>query len=103
MGGAAGLATIVVMLMKQPRTPREWAVALISTVVSSVGGGAAIVMHFGLLAWADHYMGLVALFGLVFACGLPGWTVVRMIFNTAAKYQDKGVDDVYQDAKRLLP
>ena len=44
-GAAAGgalLATIVVMLMTPPRSMREWAVGLISTVVTGIGGGAIV-------------------------------------------------------------
>ena len=54
--GGAGLAAIVVMLMTPPRSPREWAVGLISTVVASIGGGAAAIEHFGLpgAASPDH-------------------------------------------------
>ena len=43
--GGAGLAAVVVMLMTPPRSPREWAVGLISTVVASIGGGAAAPRH----------------------------------------------------------
>lgn len=38
--GGLTLSTLVVMLLKQPRTSREWAVALISTLVCSLGLGA---------------------------------------------------------------
>ena len=48
----ATLAAVVVMLMTPPRNKREWAVGLISTVVSSIGGGAMTVEHFGLHHWA---------------------------------------------------
>lgn len=75
--GGAGLAAVVVMLMTPPRSPREWAVGLISTVVASIGGGAAVIEHFGLQPWVNSSIGLCAMGGLVFACGLPGWAVVR--------------------------
>ena len=35
--GGALLSTIVVMLMTPPRTHREWAVGVISTVVTRIG------------------------------------------------------------------
>lgn len=107
VAGAVTLAAVVVMLVKQPRAPREWALALISTVASSLGGGAAIVMHFGLMKWAqvadptEAWVGLVALLGIVFACGLPGWVLVRIAFNTMAKYQDKTIEDLAADAGRI--
>ncbi|MGO4326722.1 hypothetical protein AB4Z48_18000 [Cupriavidus sp. 2TAF22] len=97
--GASGLATIVVMIMMRPRSTAEWAVALISTVVSSVGGGAAVVQHFGLHAWTGDYIGLVALFGLVFGCGLPGWAVVRWLFNFIERRRDKDLAEVVDDVR----
>lgn len=98
----AGLAALVVMCMTTPRSPREWAVGLISTVMGSVCGGAAVVQHFGLQDWARDYIGMVALIGVVFACGLPGWAVVRWLFNYIAKKQTAGIDDVVDDVKQRL-
>ncbi|WP_170301722.1 hypothetical protein [Cupriavidus basilensis] len=92
--GASGLAALVVMMMMTPRSPREWAVGLISTVVSSVAGGAAVVQKFGLQAWTHDYIGLVALFGVVFACGLPGWAIVRWLFNFIERRRDKDLAEV---------
>jgi hypothetical protein len=70
--GGALLSTIVVMLMTPPRTHREWAVGVISTVVTGIGGGAIAVQYFRLQEWVDSVTGLVALGGLIFGCGLPG-------------------------------
>src|SRR5690606_34596694 len=84
LGGAAafaGLGAIVVMCMTRPRTDSEWTASLISTVMSGICGGAAVIMHFGLLHWADSYVGLVAMGGLIFSCSLPGWAIVRWLFN----------------------
>lgn len=97
--GASGLAAIVVMIMMRPRSTAEWAVALISTVVSSVGGGAAVVQHYSLQIWTQDYIGLVALFGLVFACGLPGWAVVRWLFNFIERRRDKDLAEVAEDVR----
>lgn len=101
--GGAGLAAIIVMLMTPPRSPREWAVGLISTVVGSIGGGAAVVQHFSLQAWALDPFGLLALFGLAFACGLPAWAVVRWVFTWIMRRQDKAIDEVIADARGMLP
>ncbi|WP_422649031.1 hypothetical protein [Cupriavidus sp. H18C1] len=90
------------MLMMRPRTRGEWAAALISTLVSSIGGGAAVVQHFGLQSWTADYIGLVALFGLVFACGLPGWAIVRWVFNYINRRADAGIDDIYADMRKGL-
>ena len=42
------LAAIVVMLIKRPRTAGEWAVALISTVMSSLALGSWAVVWLGM-------------------------------------------------------
>ena len=43
----AGLAAIVVMCVMTPRDPKEWAIALISTVIASVCGGSLSLMDAG--------------------------------------------------------
>lgn len=101
--GGAGLAAVIVMLMTPPRSPREWAAGLISTVLGSICGGAAVVQHFGLQAWLGSYVGLVALMGLAFACGLPAWAVVRWGFTWMEKRRDKDLGEVISDAKGMLP
>jgi hypothetical protein len=99
-GLPAGLAAVVVMLWAQPKSKSEWAMALICTVVSSVCGGAAVVQHFGLSAWGDSYNGLVAMAGIIFACGLPGWVLVRAGFAWAAKRKDKDLAQLIADARQ---
>lgn len=79
--GSATLAAIVVMACIPPKTRGEWAASLICTVISSVGGGAAAVLHFGLQHWANDFWGLLALGFLIFTCGLPGWVCVRWGFT----------------------
>ena len=100
--GGAGLAAVIVMLMTPPRSPREWAVGLISTVLGSVCGGAAVVQHFGIQAWLGSYVGLVALLGLAFACGLPAWAVVRWGFTWMIRREGKDLGEVIADAKGML-
>ena len=100
--GGALLSTIVVMLMTPPRTHREWAVGVISTVVTGVGGGAMAVQYFGLQEWVNAVTGLVALGGLIFGCGLPGWAIVRWVFNFIEKNRDAGIDEVAHDVKEIL-
>ena len=99
--GGAGLAAVVVMLMTPPRSPREWAVGLISTVISSIGGGAAVIEHFGLQHWVNSPTGLCAMGGLIFACGLPGWAVVRWMFNFIDWNQDVPIDEVVRKMRCL--
>jgi hypothetical protein len=98
----AGLASVVVMCAMTPRSPKEWAIGIISTVVASIGGGAAVIQHYGLESWAHTPIGLIAMLGLVFACGLPGWAVVRWLFNYIAKRQSASIDEVVNDVKGAL-
>ena len=98
----AGLASVVVMCLMTPRSSKEWAVGIISTVVASIGGGAAVIQHFGLQAWGNTPIGLVAMLGLVFACGLPGWAVVRWLFNYIGKRQNADLADVVKEVRGAL-
>lgn len=98
LGLPASLAAVVVMLWAQPQSKREWAMALICTVVSSICGGAAVIQHFGLQAWGDSYMGQVAEAGIVFACGLPGWVIVRAAFAWVEKRKGKDLAELASDA-----
>ena len=100
--GGAALASIVVMLMTPPRSKREWAVGLISTVVTGIGGGAITVEYFGLHDWVQSITGLMAMGGLIFGCGLPGWAIVRWIFNFIDKNRDAGIDEIAHDVKEIL-
>jgi hypothetical protein len=102
IASGATLAAVVVMLMTPPRTRREWAVGLISTVVSSVGGGAAVIQYFGLHDWVQSQLGLMAMGGLIFACGLPGWAIVRWVFNFIDKNREAGIDEIARDVKEIL-
>lgn len=96
---AAGsaLCAVVVMACSVPRTSREFAVALISTIVSSISGGAGVVRWFDLAAWAHDDVGLVALLGLAFACGLPGWAIVRALFTWLEKRKGATLPELVHD------
>ena len=95
----AGLAAIVVMCLMTPRGRKEWAVGLISTVISSISGGAAVVEYFEIQHWTSSFFGLVAMFGLVFVCGLPGWAMVRWTFNAIRKREGEGIDDIVKEVR----
>lgn len=41
---AACLAMVIVFMSRMPRTPKEWVIGLISTLVSSLTLGAAVVV-----------------------------------------------------------
>jgi len=96
---AALLTAIVVMAMTVPRTAREFAVALISTLMFSLGGGAFVIRWFELMTWADDLFGLIALLGLVFVCGLPGWVLVRAWFVFAEKRRGASLPEIVREIK----
>lgn len=116
IGGAAGalgigaaLATVVAMCLTLPRTLREWAVALISTVVSSLGGGALVIVRFGLLEQLtksptelDLFIRLLGVLGVVFTCGLPGWALVRWTFNWLDKRKDKDIGEIVGEVRSVI-
>lgn len=105
-GGASVLAAIVVMVMTLPRTRGEWAVALISTVMFSLCGGAAVIQYLGLGTWMATINGTMALGGIYFVCGLPGWSIVRWLFNFVNKRKDKDLAEiaaeVVDDARQIV-
>ena len=98
----ATFAAIVVMAMTQPKSRREWAVALICTVFASVCGGAGVVQWLDLHAWADQFEGMVALIGLCFVCGLPAWVFVRAWFAYADKRQSTTLLDMIKEIREAL-
>lgn len=98
----ATFAAIVVMAMTQPKSTREWVVALICTVIASICGGAFVVQWANLHAWAEVWEGSVALAGLHFVCGLPAWVFVRAWFAYAAKRQDMSLPDMIRELREAL-
>ena len=98
----ASLAAVVVMLMTPPRSPRDWGVGLINTVVSRIGGGSAVIEHFGIQFWVNAPFGLCAMGGLIFACGLPGWAIVRWEFNFIDRNPNASIDAIVRDVKDIL-
>ena len=101
-GAATVLATIVVMVMTLPRARGEWAVALISTVIASLGGGATVIQYFGVAHWIGSSNGAMALGGIYFVCGLPGWAFVRWVFNFINKRRDADLAEVVDDVRESL-
>jgi hypothetical protein len=98
----AGLAAVVVMCMTRPRDDKEWVVAIVSTVMSSVCGGSAFIQWQGIEHWVYTPFGLVALLGVAFACGLPGWALIRWFFNYVLKREGRGIDEIVREAKELV-
>ena len=99
-GLAAALAAVVVMSMMPPRTAREMLVSLICTVISSLGAGSAVIQYFGLLHMMETPIGLLSILGLVFACGLPGWFLVRAWFVYVERNEKRDLHQILQDFHR---
>lgn len=100
-GIGAGLAAYIVMSMTKPTTDAEWRVALISTLMGSVGGGAALVMYLGIQHWAHELFGMMGLLGICFACGLPAWLIVRALFVYIDKKRHADLTELIQDIRKL--
>ncbi|HGH3353555.1 TPA: hypothetical protein ACJKZ4_001916 [Acinetobacter baumannii] len=97
---AASLVVAVVLMTRMPRSPQEWAVGLICTVVSSLAGGSFIIVKWGLHEWVTDIWGMIALGGFFFVCGLPGWALVRWIFNFINKQEGKTIIEVLEEVKK---
>lgn len=93
------LVATVVLMMRMPRSPQEWIVGLICTVVSSLMGGSFIIVKWSLHQWVTDIYGLIALGGFFFACGLPGWAIVRWVFNFIEQREGKTVVDIFREFK----
>lgn len=102
-GIPAGLATIVVMLWVQPKSKREWTMALICTVAGSMWGGALLIEYLKLQHLAEGgVLGLMALAGVIFAAGLPAWVVVRAGFAWMERRKGHDLGELVKDAKEVL-
>mgnify|MGYP006985712169 FL=1 len=97
---AISLVAAVVLMTRMPRSPQEWAVGLICTVVSSLCGGSFIIVKWGLHEWVTDVWGMIALGGFFFVCGLPGWALVRWIFNFINKQEGKTIIEVLKEVKK---
>ena len=98
----AGVAAFVVMSMTKPKDEKEWRVALASTLVGSIGGGAALVRYLGIQHWAQDPFGLVAMIALSFACGLPAWALVRALFRYIEKRKDADITEIIADGAQAV-
>lgn len=93
----ATFAAVVVMIMTRPKSTPEWAVALISTVVSSLCGGAFVVRWLDIGAWVQDDIGLIALCGVIFVCGLPAWVIVRAWFAWSEARKGAALPDMVKE------
>lgn len=102
-GFVAVLAAVVVMAMTLPRTVREFGVAMISTTVFSICGGAFVVRWMDIGHWVNDDAGMIAIGGVIFVCGLPAWVLVRALFAWSEAKKDRHITeiiDIVLEAKR---
>lgn len=100
LSACAILAAIVVMAITPPKTFGEFLVGLISTVMASLSGGAALIRYMGLTELANDPFGLATIGGIMFVCGLPGWLLVRAFFLWAQRRRHLDIVELMKDAKR---
>lgn len=101
-GIGAGVAAYIVMAMTKPKDDREFRVSMVSTLAASLGGGAAAIKYFGIEKWAGDAIGLMGMGGVMFACGLPGWLLVRALFHYIEKRKDADITEIVKDVKELV-
>ena len=91
---------MLVMSMTAPRSSRELIAALISTLTFSLLGGAVAIKQLGLeeLVHGDM-IDMMSLCALIFACGSPGWVLMRAVFNWTESRKDLEIDDLVKSAK----
>lgn len=99
---SAALVALVVMMIRMPRNPQEWAVGLVCTVVSSIAGGSFFIVRFGLHDWINDVWGVLALGGFFFACGLPGWFLVRLVANFMEQRESKTIIEVAKELRKEI-
>lgn len=97
---AVAMVAAVVLMTRMPRSPQEWAVGLICTVVSSLAGGSFIIMKWSLHSWVADIWGMITLGGFFFVCGLPGWAIVRWIFNYIDRQEGKTIIEVIKEIRK---
>ena len=99
---SAILVTIVVMAMTLPKTAREFVVAMICTVVSSIGGGAFVIRWLDLQHYAYDEIGVIALTAVIFVCGLPAWVVVRGWFAYTEARKGRSLLELIREVREAV-
>lgn len=102
-GFFAVIAAVVVMAMTLPRSVREFVVAITSTLVGSLAGGSFVIRWLDLAHWAGDDVGVIALGGVIFVCGLPAWVLVRALYAWSESKKDRQIIEIVDavlDAKR---
>lgn len=100
-GIAAAIAAYVVMMKTKPKD-EEFGPTIACSVVGSLGGGAATIKYFGFEHWANDVIGLIGMGGIIFACGLPAWLLVRAMFKWMEKRKDADIAEILTDGAQAV-
>lgn len=90
-------ATYLVLSMQLPKDDKEWKHALLTTVISSLCGGCAVIQYFELKHWLNDWVGTIALGGVFFTCALPGWFLVRAVFIWQRQNESKSITALFRE------
>jgi hypothetical protein len=60
----------------------------------------AALVKWGLQEWITDILGMIALGGFFFICGILGWALVRWIFNFIDKQEGKAIVEVIKKVKK---
>jgi len=95
------LMTAIVISFNPPKSEKETFVAVVSSLVCSLGGACALVLYFG-MALPNNIYGLCLFLSLCFLCAGPGWFLVRLFFAQMRKIQRHGCRPDYRNYQRLV-
>lgn len=112
--GALAMASVVVLSMSLPSNRREWAVALIATLVSGTALGSYAAVHYldlpaaimAAIVAGDSVtlmLNFAILGGVIFTAGLPGWFLVRAVFRWMDRRSGLDAAELISEAKKALP
>lgn len=92
---------LTVVMTRPPRSSREWVVSLLCTLAGSFGVGGFVIAKYNLHVIADTWLGGMGLAGIIFACGLPAWAIVRFVFTEIdmREQQGQGIVQVIKEIK----
>lgn len=79
-GFPALLSLFVASILNKPISKKEWFCSAISTIIFSVCGGSMVIQYLNIQNWINSYMGSMAIGGIIFISGIPGWIIVKSIF-----------------------
>lgn len=90
----AGLASsLIVMVFLEPQSKKEKLLCFISTFIFAACLSSAIKVYYGFTI-PETFDGNIANAGLIIACGMPGWVIIRALFLTLEKMKGKDIGQI---------